>query len=399
MNKHFAFNRMELSGSLGDLGTILPLALAMIVMNGVNPSAVFFCFGLYYVLAGLYFKVTMPVEPMKVIAAYAIAANISVSEIQSSSLLLAVVLLLLGGTGLIRFIGSNMPIAVIRGVQFSTGILLIEKGIQLMTGTSAFQQILGAGEPYLILQNLGILPIGIIIGVVLFMVALLLLDNRKMPAAIVVVAAGFAIGLALQAPETAGSIEMEFWLPSILPYGLPSLDDFGFALLVLVLPQIPMTIGNAVIASADLCATYFPETGKKVSGKSLCLSMGLANLLSFVFGGIPMCHGAGGLASRYRFGARTAGSNMIIGILFIALTFVFGTNILTLLNYIPMSALGVLLIFAGSQLCLSLTDRRSREDIFIVAIMLALTLAFNLAASFLIGIVLALVLKKTSIRI
>jgi len=214
-----------------------------------------------------------------------------------------------------------------------------------------------------------------------------------------VVAAGFAIGLALQAPKMTGSIDMQFWLPSILPYGLPSLDDFGFALLVLVLPQIPMTIGNAVIASADLCATYFPETGKKVSGKSLCLSMGLANLLSFIFGGIPMCHGAGGLASRYRFGARTAGSNMIIGILFIGLTFIFGPNILTLLNYIPMSALGVLLIFAGSQLCLSLTDRRNREDIFIVAVMLALTLAFNLAASFIIGIVLAFVLQKTSIRI
>ena len=143
MREHYSFNRMELSGSLGDLGTILPLAIAMVIMNGVSASGVFLCFGLYYIFSGIYFQVTSPVEPMKIIAAYAIASGITASQIQSSSLLIAILLLFLGGTGLITKIARWIPLTVIRGVQLSTGILLIIKGVQLLAGTSPFQQLHG----------------------------------------------------------------------------------------------------------------------------------------------------------------------------------------------------------------------------------------------------------------
>ncbi len=391
---------MEFSGSLGDLGTILPLALGMVLMNGMNPSAVFLCFGLYYVMSGIYFRVTMPVEPMKIIAAYAIASDISATQIQSSSLLIAIILLLIGGTPLISHIGKAIPISVIRGVQLSTGALLLVKGIQLMTGTSPFQLMYEATEPFMTIQNIGPLPIGVIIGGVLSLITLFLLDNKKIPAAVTVFAIGLLIGIIFHQPDSSSNIfDLGFTLPPFLPYGTPGLNDFSFALLILVLPQIPMTIGNAVIANTDLSAQYFPETGQKVTGKALCLSMGLANFICYFLGGIPMCHGAGGLASRYRFGARTAGSNIIIGAAFIGLVLIFGQNILGLLHYIPMSCLGVLLVFAGIQLSLTLLSVEKRKDLFVVLIMLGITFAHNLAAAFILGIAAAYLLRSEKINI
>jgi len=399
MTKQFTFNRLEFSGSLGDLGTILPLALGMVLVNGMDPMGVFFCFGLYYIFSGLYFKVTSPVEPMKVIAAYALASGITATQVQASSLLIALVLFALGGSGLITSLKNRMPIAVVRGVQLSTGTLLIMKGLHLMLGTSAVQLVHDLAEPYLSLQSIGPVPIGIILGAALSALTLYLYDNSRVPAAVTIVTIGFVIGLVFHRNVVAESLSFQPSLPDFLPYGLPTSTDFSFALLVLVLPQIPMTIGNAIIANADLSASYFPETGKKVTGRSLCLSMAVANLATFFLGGIPMCHGAGGLASRYRFGARTGGSNLIIGTIFIILVLVFGQNIQTVLHFIPLAVLGVLLVFAGCQLSLTILDVKTRKEMFVVLIILGITLAFNLAAGFIIGIILALILRSPRLSI
>jgi SulP family sulfate permease len=174
---------------------------------------------------------------------------------------------------------------------------------------------------------------------------------------------------------------------------LPSGADFSFALLVLVLPQIPMTLGNAVMANADLSIQYFPQQGRRVTYRGLCISMALANLLSFFLGGMPMCHGAGGLASRYRFGARTAGSNLIIGTVFLVLALFLGSHALAIIFTLPMAALGVLLIFAGAQLTLTLLDMQTRKELFVPILILGITLASNLAAGFLAGIAVAYLLK------
>jgi SulP family sulfate permease len=390
---------MEFSGSLGDLGTILPLAIAMVIINGVSASGVFLCFGLYYIASGFYFQVTSPVEPMKIIAAYSIAHGITASQIQSSSLLIAILLIFLGATGLISSLSRNIPLSVIRGVQLSTGTLLIIKGIQLIAGISPYQILHGAAEPHLSIQALGPFPIGMILGGLLCILTLFLLDNKKTPAAVTVVFIGLIIGVILQQPSNQKLPLFDFSLPALLPYGIPSWQDFSFALIFLVFPQIPMTIGNAVIANADLCQQYFPETGQKVTNRALCLSMGFANFFCFFLGGIPMCHGAGGLASRYRFGARTAGSNIIIGAIFVGLVLIFGDNILRMLNIIPMAVLGVLLFFAGAQLSLTLLDIRSRKDLFVVIIILGITLATNLAAGFLLGIAVAMLLRSEKISV
>jgi SulP family sulfate permease len=393
------FNRLELAGSLGDLGTLLPLAIGMILINGLSPMGVFFSVGLVYVMTGLYFRVTCPVEPMKVISAYAIATGVTATQIQASCLITFVFLLLIGATGLITVLSRLIPKAVVRGVQLSTGLLLASQGVKLMIGTSQFQQLRQAAEPYLSLQSLGPIPLGLLVGIALAGLTLFLLDNKRLPAALVVVGAGLLVGMFLGTGEGLDALRPGINLPPLLPYGFPSGVDFSFALLVLVIPQVPMTIGNAVIATSDLSRQYFPQEGQRVTPKGLCISMAFANLLSFLVGGMALCHGAGGLASRYCFGARTGGSNLIIGAIFLALAVLLGNHILSVLFLFPMSALGVLLVFAGLQLCLSMLDITVRKDMFVAASVVGITLASNLAVGFVVGAILAYVLRSDRLKV
>jgi SulP family sulfate permease len=399
MAARYRFNRMELAGALGDLGTILPLGIGMIVINGLDPLALFACVGIYYLFSGMYFGVTMPVEPMKVIGAYAIATGIAAPQIFAASLINGLFLLVVGVTGAITLIGKYTPKPVIRGVQLSTGVLLVSQGVKMMLGSSQFQVIRRAAEPYLSLQHLGPLPIGILIGVVLGFLTLLLLDNRKLPAALVVVFIGLILGLILGTHEGLDKLVLGINIPRLLPSGIPPWADFATALFVLAIPQLPMTIGNSVIATGDLAKEYFGESSKKVTYPALCMSLATANIMSFFFGGMPMCHGAGGLASRFRFGARTAGSNIISGILFLLLALLLGSHALSVVYLIPMSALGVLLVFAGSQLALTILDLKGRKDLFVPLMMVGITLASNLAVGFIAGIALAYALKSERLTI
>ncbi|MDZ7833917.1 MAG: putative sulfate/molybdate transporter [Desulfobacterales bacterium] len=393
MSERFKFNRLELAGSLGDLGTLLPIAIAMVLVNGLDPLGLFLSIGLFFILSGIYFGVTVPVQPMKVIGAYAIATSLSADQILASSLLMGVFLLIVGATGAIDLIRKATPHSVIRGVQLSTGALLISGGIKFIIGTSKFQEIHDAVEPYLAFQSIGPLPISLIIGGIAAVITLLLLDNRKFPAGLIVVLGGLAAGLALGARVDLGGGGIGFHVPQVFSFGLPEKVDFTFALFALVLPQLPMTIGNAVLAYTDLSKQYFGERSKKVTNRKACISMALANFMSFVLGGMPMCHGAGGLAAHYRFGARTAGSNLMIGLIFAVLALVLGENIISVFNLLPMAILGVLLVFAGAQLTLTIMDLESRKDFFVATLILGITLAANLAAGFIAGMIVAQILK------
>ena len=392
-------NRMECAGSLGDLGTLLPLAMGMILINGLNPLGLFFAIGLYYIVTGFYFRVTVPIQPMKVIGAYAIATGMNASQIYASGLLIGILLLIIGATGAITVIGKYTPKSVVRGVQLSTGTVLMVQGIKLMLGSSKYQLLRQAIEPYLNLQHIGPIPIGLVIGVLAGIVTLLLIENRKLPAALLVVCGGLMIGWIFGTREGMENMRIGIHIPDILPFAFPSGTDFTTAVFVLVLPQIPMTLGNAVIAYADLSKDYFGDASGKVTYRSACISMAVANFISFLLGGMPLCHGAGGLAAHYRFGARTAGSNLIIGSLFVLLTILFGRQIISLAYLLPMSILGVLLLFAGSQLALTLLDVNERKDLFVVVMMLGITLASNLAVGFIVGFGIAYLLKSSRMAV
>ena len=399
MRSGYMFNRMELAGSLGDLGTLLPMAIAMVLVCGLDPIGTFVGIGLFYVFAGWYFGVTMPVQPMKVIGAYAIGAAMTGSQIQASALLVGVLLLLIGGTGIMDWIRRLVPLNVIRGVQLSTGILLMAKGVAFLAGTSSFQVMRGAVEPALAVQSLGPVPISLVLGTAVGVLTLRFLDSTRYPAGLLAIGAGAGVGLLFGAFHSLAGIEPGLYLPSLLPFGMPSGADFGFVFLSLVLPQLPMTMGNAVIANADLSQQYFKEKSDRVTPRALCLSMGLANLGAFFLGGMPMCHGAGGLAAHYRFGARTAGSNVMIGLVFLVLTLLFGPGIMDFFAVLPLSVLGVLLIFAGSQLGLTILDMKTRKDLFVCLLILSIAWASNLAAGFLAGIVVSKMLSSGKLSI
>jgi SulP family sulfate permease len=390
---------MEIAGSLGDLGTLLPIAIGMILINGLSPTGIFFSIGIFYILSGMYYGITVPVQPMKVIGAYAIATAMTPSQVLASAALMGLFLLIIGGTNAITLIGKYTPKPVVRGVQVSTGTLLMAQGVKFMIGSSKFQMMRQMAEPYLTIQHIGPVAVGIVIGIVGGILTLLLLENRKFPAGLVVILGGIFLGLVLGTREGFDKFNIGIYYPTLLPFGLPSGADFTFAFFALALPQLPMTLGNAVIANADLSHEYFGKDSQKVTYRSLTLSMALVNLLSFVVGGMPLCHGAGGLAAHYRFGARTAGSNLVIGILFLALAVFLGIHALSVVYLMPMAILGVLLIFAGGQLALTVIDMKKRKDLFVSLLMLGITLASNLAAGFMVGIVVAYVLKSERLNV
>jgi SulP family sulfate permease len=336
---------------------------------------------------------------MKVVGAYAITTGMNASQITASGFLMGLVLFIIGVTGVMDVIGRYIPKSVVRGVQMSTGTLLMVGGVKLMLGTSTFQILKQTAEPYLIIQNIGWIPIGILMGIAASVLTLVLLDNKVLPAAIIVVLGGLTFGLTFGTHEGFEFLKIGINLPGFLPYGWPSAADFTFALLALVLPQIPMTLGNAVIAYADLSEEYFGEQSKKITYKAACISMALASFLSSFIGGMPLCHGAGGLAAHYRFGARTAGSNLFIGAIFSALAVFLGRHCLVIIYLLPLSVFGVLLLFAGSQLALTVLDLKNRKELFVCLIILGITLATNLAAGFITGIAVAYLLKWNKLSV
>jgi SulP family sulfate permease len=207
------------------------------------------------------------------------------------------------------------------------------------------------------------------------------------------------LGLFIGKPLKLEELEIGFHIPRFFPYGIPSLSDLMWVIPVLVLPQIPMTIGNAILSNTDVMHEYFGERAHRASYRSIANSQGIADIISFIWGGIPMCHGAGGLAAMYRFGARTAGANLMIGGIFILLGLVFGQSALRILNLLPLSILGVLLVFAGAQLALMMRDLTERKDLFVALIMLCIALTTNLAAAFICGIIIAYALKSERIKV
>jgi sulfate permease, SulP family len=385
----FIFNRLEFSGSLGDLGTLLPIAIAMIVLNGLNVTNVMVTVGLFYVIAGIYFKVPVPVQPMKVIGAYAIAVGLTPAQIISASLWMGICVLFMGTTGLIHIIGKYTPKSTIRGVQLGVGIILMTKGLGFMIKP----------DPNLAIQYLGPVNIGIILGIIGMALTFLLLENKKIPAAVIVISAGILIGLFIGKPVEFSKLKIGFNVPMPFPYGMPAWSDLIWVIPALVLPQLPMTIGNAILSNTDVMHEYFGKRAHRATYRSIANSQGIADIISFIWGGIPMCHGAGGLAAMYRFGARTAGANVMIGSIFVLLGILFGQNAIIILNLLPMSILGVLLVFAGAQLALMIRDLTERKDLFVALVMLGITLTVNLATAFICGIFVAYALKSEKINV
>ncbi len=386
------FDRVELSGAFGDLGTLLPIVIGMILINRLSPSTVFLAFGLFYLLTGYYYRLPVPVQPLKAVGAIAIAypSVITAPVIGASGIIFGALLLLFALTGIVDKLAKLFTQPVVRGIQLSLGLVFLKKGIELIVSPQVFL----SGLPGRFAEY----HINLIIGIVVFVLVLALLDNKRFPAALVALAAGILSGFALGG-FSAGALSIG---PTPMQVLWPSLPDFWTAFIMLILPQIPLTIGNACVGTADTCSTLFPQSpmlAKSKAGK-FALTMGVANFPAGFFGAVPMCHGTGGLAAHYRFGARTGGAPVMIGAILAIMALAFGEFGFALLAMIPNSVLGVLLVFAGLELCPLVRSLKGNEEYFVALLITGIAMAVpNMAWAFGIGIAVDFFIRKLKIKI
>jgi MFS superfamily sulfate permease-like transporter len=367
-----SWNRNEISGSLGDLGTFLPLLVGMSVTNGLDFTSALFFAGVFNIVTGFLFGIPMAVQPMKAIAAVAISEHLNLGQILAAGIWTSGIVLFLGLTRLIDVVDRAIPRSVVRGLQLGLGLQLAAKGFQYVRDTKVLW---GADS--------------IAVGVLAFVLVLALWSSRRIPVALVLFAAGLALALVAR-PEVLGTLRLGMNLPRWSP---PSLLDFRNSLFRAAVPQIPLTTLNSVIAVCALSADLFPARVAKP--RRVALSVGLMNLIGGWFGAMPMCHGAGGLAGQYRFGARTSASIVMLGAAKIVLAIVFGASLLAVLHVYPQSVLGVLLAISGLELALVSRDQTRREDASIMLITAAAILALeSTATGFVIGWAMAFIIGR-----
>jgi hypothetical protein len=318
------FDLQELNGALGDIGTLLPLALGCIALAGMPAMQVLGGFGLFYVVTGIVYRLPVPVQPMKAIAAVAMVADVSPASIAASGVVIGAVLLVLGASGLIDRIGRLVPQSVLAGLQLGLGLGLGWIALGLMQGS-----------PVIGMASLG--------------VAVLLLWLRKQ-AALAALAVGIGLGAVLGAP--APSLAEATWRGAALPF-FPTVGEIRVAVTELALPQMALTLTNAVILTALVAGDHFGARAAHVTPRRLCLTSGAANLLLTPFGALPMCHGAGGLAAHYRFGARSGGAPILIGAMLLVVAALPPAWSARVLTAIPEATLGALLLVAAIELAVS----------------------------------------------
>jgi len=322
-NRGFIFTLRELSGGLGDLGTLLPLTLACVLAAGLSPAAVLGGFGLFYLATAGVYRLPIPVQPMKAVAAVAITAQVAPPALALGGVAIGALLLVLGLTGWIGRVARLIPKSVLAGLQLGLGAALAAVGAGWI-----------ATAP-----TVGLLTLAVLLG---------LLALPRCPAALLGLVAAVILGWLLDAPVLAAPADPGLILPS-----LPVWPEVEQALGQLVLPQLPLTLTNAVILTALVAQDYFGERAASVTPRALCLTSGLANLLLTPFGALPMCHGAGGLAAHHRFGARSGGAPLMLGLLLLALALLPGGGGWALAAAIPAAGLGALLLVAAGELALT----------------------------------------------
>jgi MFS superfamily sulfate permease-like transporter len=309
----------------------------------------------------------MAVQPMKAIAAVALTQHLTVQQILAAGVIVSAVILLLGLTGLIDTVNRLIPRCVVRGIQLSVGLSLLIKGFQMVTGTG---------------QWLGLDSFAI--AAIAMLAVLSMRQSSRMPAALILFLAGLALAIA-KSPALAGTVRLGLTFPHWTPLGW---GDFVTAFPKAALPQIPLTTLNSVVAVCALSADLFPD--HPASPRKVAVSVGLMNLVAGWFGGMPMCHGSGGLAGQYRFGARTNGSILFLGAGKMLLAILFGASLIAMCRAFPASVLGVMLGFSGLELALVCRDQTERRDAFIMLITAGACLGLNdVGKGFVLGLIVA----------
>jgi MFS superfamily sulfate permease-like transporter len=320
------YNRHELAGAFGDLGTFIPFVAAHITINKMDPLGILVTFGVFKIFVGQYFKTPFPVQPMKAIGGMAIAHPESITQgmIWGSGLFTAVFWLVMGLSGAVSWLHKITAKSITRGIMLGLGLSFVLQGIGMMKE-----------QPWAAL--------------VAAAMTFFLLSQEKIPAMLLLLA--FGMGVALMGTpslwQDINQISVGFRLPEF-SLGRMSWSDLVAGTLILGLPQAPLTLGNAIIGTAEENNELFPDRPAKV--KMIAVDHGVMNLFSAAIGGIPLCHGAGGMAGHVRFGARTGGALVILGVIVLILGLFFSDSVATIFKMFPPSILGAILVFTGLEL-------------------------------------------------
>ena len=375
---HNRYDRMEAAGAFGDLGTLVPFIVAYLAVLKMDPFGVLLAFGTAMIVCGLVYKTPIPVQPMK--AAGAIATTqaaqtmiITPAVVFGASLATGLIWLLLGLTGTAHRVANLIKRPVVIGIILGLGFGFMIEGAKMMA------QNWWVAAPALLCTSL-------------------LLTNRVIPAMFLLLVFGAAYGVVSDPTliEALGDMSIEPRVPTFALAGL-SFNDLLIGTVFLALPQVPLTLGNAVIAITEENNRLFPQ--RPVNEGKIATSTGLMNLLSAGVGGVPMCHGAGGMAGHVQFGARTGGAVVILGVILLATAVFFSGSVATLLRLFPAAVLGVILFLTGAQLALGSCDfSKDKGERFVTLATGALAI-WNVGIAFVVGMTAHLLVKRGFLRL
>lgn len=358
------FDRNEFAGAFGDIGTTLPLIFGICIAAKVDAVGVLIMFGLMQIFTGLVYKIPMAVQPLKAMAAIVISQKIDANILFGGGLAIGVVMLILTISGLIEWLSQVIPKCVIRGIQFGLGLQL---------ATLAFKEYVNGDGIY-----------GYWLAGIAFILAVIFLKNRKYPAALLLISLGLIYAFTFKAHPQALIKTFSFNLPQL---NVPTMRDIIDGFLLLALPQLPLSIGNSILATRQIVSDLFP--GACITSKKIGFTYSIMNLINPFLGGIPTCHGSGGIAGHYTFGARTGGSVIIIGSLYVIAGLLFGNGLNEIVRIFPLPVLGVILLFEGTTLMLLINDLKRNKQESLIAMLIGL-IAIGIPYGFLLGTLIGL---------
>ena len=355
------FDRNEVAGAFGDIGTDLPLIVAMILAAGLDSTSALVMFGLMQILTALIYRMPMPVQPLKAMAAIVITQEVSGNILYGGGLAIGVLMFILTVTKLIDLLAKVVPKCVIRGIQFGLGIKL---------------SLLALGD-YVASEG----AYGYWLAAVAFILTVFLIGNRKFPAALFVIILGIIYAFIFSVDTTDFVASVGIRLPQL---HVPEWTDILTGLVLLAIPQIPLSLGNSILATKQVSDDLFPDRKSLTLGK-ISFTYSFMNLINPFFSGIPTCHGSGGMAGHYTFGGRTGGSVVIYGLIYLFIGLFLSKGFENVTHIFPLPVLGVILLFEGIALMAFIRDIMQSRSEFSIAILVAL-MASGLPYGFVVGL-------------
>ncbi len=360
------FNLKEFGGALGDWGTLIPFVIGYVSIVGLNPAGVFLCLGITNIILGIKFNLPLPVQPQKTIGTIALSQPQpwSPNLVISTGFGTGIIWALLGFTKLLDKIVRKVPQVVVRGIQLGLGLILGWTALQLIGND-------------------------ILLGIISISVIIVLFKFKRIPSSIVLVALGIILIIWNQSIVLS---DIQFKLP-IFTFQIPQWENIIWGMLFAGIAQLFLTLTNVMIATVSLIKELFPEKDEEVTASNLALNMGLINIFTPFLGGIPLCHGSGGLASQYAFGARTGGSMILEGLLEIFLGLFLSDTLFLIFTAFPEAILGAMLIYTAFLLAKISFKDYSLKTVPIIITSAVLCLIFNITVGFVVGLVLYYIFK------